>query len=85
MRPPLPTYGGRGLTERWHPSSPSAEIAMRIPPGAGVRCDGEHLFQRRVVHGIVQAGEHPSRITERRVCRDILDALAIEQDFAPIA
>ena len=58
---------------------------MRIALGAGVRRGCEHILQLRVVQGIVQAGDHPGRIAERRVRRDICDALTVEPDFAPIA
>jgi hypothetical protein len=37
------------------------------------------------VQGVVQAGHHANRITEGRVSGDILNAFAVNPNFAPIA
>ena len=67
------------------PGVGGSEVAVGVPAGAGVCGDGEHLLERRVVQGIVQAGNHAGRIAKGRVRRDILDTLAVEPDFTPIA
>jgi hypothetical protein len=56
---------------------------MRNAAVAGVRGHGDAL--RRVMQGVVQTRQHARRVAKRRMRGDILDALAVDPDLAPVA
>jgi hypothetical protein len=37
------------------------------------------------VQRVIETGDHPRSVAERRVDGDVLDALAVDIDFAPVA
>ena len=60
------------------------EVAMREPAPLGGL--GEHVLAARVVvvQRVVQAGEHPGAVLERRVRGDVLHPLAVDPHLPPV-
>src|SRR4029453_128908 len=59
--------------------------AMREPAAAGIGRHRQDGLRRGVMQRVVEPRDHPRGVAKRRMRRDILDALAVNVDLAPVA
>jgi hypothetical protein len=57
-------------------------VRVAFVPGVGGH--QELVLALGVVQRVVQAGDHPRRVAERRMRSDVLDALAVDEDLAAV-
>ena len=61
------------------------EEAVRVAAGAGVGGGRQHLLGLGIVQRVIELGDRDSRIAERWMLGDVLDALAVDVDLAAVA
>ena len=78
--------GGDRIALRDHVLARARDLEefVRVAAGAGVGRRGEHVLGLGIVQRVIELGDRDSRIAERRVLRDVGDALAVDVDFAPV-